>query len=155
MKRAFSLAMCCVTVAACLGCQPLVRTPARFLQLDERHADYQYRAVTADGVVLAARVLEVAHQSGGGLDFWVLAIKMRLRASGAYALRSEHSIKTANGLDGRQLRFARDEKQRPYQYWITIFVDGDALALVEAGGPEAQFSAYEREVEGAIRSLHP
>lgn len=155
MRGALLTAIGCVAASMCVGCQPLLRTPSRFLQLDEQHDDYQYRATTADGVVIAARVLDVPHQQGAGLDFWVLAIKNRLRTTGAYALQSEQAIKTEDGLDGRQLRFARDEKQRPYAYWITLFATGDTLALVEAGGPETQFATYQNEIEGAIRSLHP
>jgi len=152
MRAAF-FAICCLVMALGVGCQPLIRTPPRFLQLDEAHPDYQYRATTADGVVLAARVLRVDRERGGGLDFWLAAVKMRLR--GAYALRGERAIKTTHGLEGKQLRFAREEKQRPYQYWVTLFVDGNSLAVVEAGGPEARFAAYEEAIDAAIRSTQP
>ena len=150
-----SLTVCTLVLGLCAGCTPLVRTPERFLALDPPGTDYDYRATTADGVVLGARVLEFDEKLGGGLAFWVDAIKLRVESMGGYALLAEKDFKTDAGLSGKQLRFGHDERQQPFQYWLTLFVAGDELIVVEAGGPEAKLKAHEPRIEAGIRSVSP
>ena len=90
-------------------------------------------------------------------DFVVIknAAKLRLQARGGYALPKELDVKTDRGLRGQQLRFGHDEKKRPYQYWITLFVAGDMLLVVEAGGPEEQLGPHEAAITRAIQTLAP
>lgn len=135
------------------GCQPLIQTPPQFLELEQTDREYDYRATSADGVVLAVRVLEFEEKRGGGLDFWVDAVKLQLARTGEYASLGERKVQTQDGVAGIQLRFGRDEHKRPYQYWITLLIAADELVVIEAGGPEAKLTKYEPRIAAAIESL--
>ena len=135
------------------GCQPLIQTPPQFLELQPPGRDYDYRATSADGVVLAARVLDFDEERGGGLAFWVQAVKLQLARTGEYASLGERKVETRDGVAGMQLRFGRDERKTPYQYWITLLIASDKLVVIEAGGPEAKLQHYEPRITAAIRSL--
>lgn len=137
-----------------IGCsKPLVQTPDKFLRLEDLDREYEYRATSADGVVLAGRVFDYDEERGGGLAFWVDAIKLRLSAVGGYALLEERDFKAATGLPGKQLRFGHDERRGTYQYWVTLFVHGDDLIVLEAGGPEAKLVAHEPAIAKALASV--
>ena len=145
--------LCCLLAGA--GCSPLLPTPDKFLRMPEYELDYDYRATSADGVVLAGRVLTYSRELGGGLPFWVDAIKLRLQAVGGYALIKEVEVQSHGGLTGKALHFGRDEKRGTYRYWVTLFVDGDDLVVVEAGGPEDKVATYEAALEAAIAQVDP
>lgn len=132
-----------------------VKTPRRFVELEEDYSDYEYRATTADGVVIGVREIEVDPEKGGSIDFWVEAIEQRMRQVGGYALLETKAATAGGGLRGKQLRFGRDEGERPYRYWVTIFLDDDTLYLVEAGGQEEAFNRAQRDLERAIKSITP
>jgi hypothetical protein len=157
MTRTLSIALLASSALLCAGCSPpLLTTPGRFIELgrDER-GDFDYRTVSADGVAIGARVFDFDRDRGGGLGFWIDAVKVRLTRMGGYALLEERDVKSDRGLTGKQLRFGRDEERLPYRYWITLFVDGDTLVVVEAGGPEAKLEALSGSVEKAIASVKP
>ncbi len=138
------------------GCsRPLLTTPPRFLELEGERGAFDYRATSADGIVIGARRLGYDRDRGGGLDFWIDAVKQRLAQMGGYELLAEKPVKTSQGLPGKQLRFGRDENRIPYQYWIAVFVVGDDLFVVEAGGPETKLKAHEAGIDKAIASLDP
>ena len=153
MKRALLTALVLGSTTF-VGCsKPLVQTPEQFLRLEDLDREYDYRATSADGVVLAGRVFDYDEDRGGGLGFWVDAIKLRLSAVGGYALLAERDFKSAAGLPGKQLRFGHDEKRGTYQYWVTLFVHGDDLIVIEAGGPEAKLVAHEPGISKALASV--
>jgi hypothetical protein len=152
MQRRFQL-VACIALFAAVGCAPLLDTPPQFLRLEVVQNDYDYRATTADGVVLAGRVLDYDEDRGGGLQFWTDAIKLRLKAVGGYALLQEQDIATHSGIKGKQLRFGHDENRGAYQYWITLFIDGDDLVVLETGGPEAGVKAHEADVMKALTGV--
>jgi hypothetical protein len=138
------------------GCShPLLATPPRFLELEQERGAFDYRATSADGVVIGARKLDYDRERGGGVDFWTDAVKQRLSQMGGYQLLEEKAVKTSRGLEGKQLRFGHDEKNAPFQYWVALFVEGDELFVVEAGGPEEKLKAHEASVDKAIASLDP
>jgi len=155
MKRTLYALVLCACSATWLGCGPLIKTPDHFIALEEHSGDFDYRATSADGVVLGARVLDFDEDRGGGLQFWVDAVKLRLSSMGGYALLKEQDVTTDSGLRGKELRFGRDEKKAPYQYWVTLLVTGDELVVVEAGGPEAKLVSHQARVAAAIRSVDP
>lgn len=150
MNRAVLILTCALT-----GCSPLLQTPQNFLRLKQQEGEYNFRATSADGVVLAGRVLNYDKDLGGGLTFWIDAIKQHLQSSVGYALLKEQEIASARGLKGKQLRFGHDQKRGTYQYWVSVFVKGDELVVIEAGGPEAKLAAHEAEISKAIASVDP
>jgi hypothetical protein len=143
-----------LTLAGC-GRSFDIKTPRRFVELDEDYSDYDYRATTADGVVVGVREIDIDSDKGGSLDFWVEAIEQRMRQVGGYALLEKKAARGGGGLRGKQLRFGRDEGERPYRFWVTVFLDGDTLYVIEAGGQEEVFHRAERDVEAMIKSLTP
>jgi hypothetical protein len=145
-----------ILLLALAGCaSPLLQTPHAFLRLEGHEKEYDYRATTADGIVLAGRVLAYDKSLGGGVSFWVDAIKLRLQATGGYALLKEQSIQTTRGLQGKQLRFGHDEKRGAYQYWVTVFVSGSKVVVLECGGPESNLGAHEAAIMQALASVNP
>ena len=131
-----------------------VRMPEHFVELDasaQERAGYALRATTAEGVVLAVR--EIANEEHGSREFWVDAIRNRLRRAGGYALLEERDVSLASGDSARQLRFGRDEAGRPYAYWLTIAVRSDVIILIEAGGRRDAFEAREAALTQAIASV--
>lgn len=132
-----------------------IQTPPRFLELEDESSNYDYRATTADGVVLSVTEHEVDQERGSTVQFWVEAIEARLRLNGGYALTEKKDVTTKAGLKGTQLRFGRDEAQRPYRYWVTVFVAGDSVYVIEAGGEETVFTASADSVDKAIASFEP
>ena len=133
------------------GCGGAVELPEPdgFVVLDEsRQSPFAERATTAGGVVIGVRELD--NDPHGPLAFWVDAVKERLRRAGGYALVGEEEVRAASGQVGRRLRFGRDQGARGYSYWVTLFVAGDRLVVVEAGGPTDAFEAARDDLAAAI-----
>lgn len=147
-----SLAAGLPVLAGC-GSSASVEAPANFVVLeDDSYGGYEQRATNAHGVVLAVRDLD--NEVEGNLQFWVDAIKNRLRTRGGYALLEEAEVQAASGHTGHQMRYGRDESGTSYHYWVSVFVTGERIVLVEAGGRREIFEETQPEVEQAIASLH-
>lgn len=131
-----------------------VKTTSRFVELDEDNAVYDYRATTADGVVVGIRAVEIDPDRGGNLAFWVEAIEQRMRRIGGYALLGKSDVR-AGSLRGKEIRFGRDEGERPYRYSVSLFLDDDYLYVVEAGGAQEVFDRRQRDLTKLIGSLRP
>jgi len=142
-----SLTLACgIALSACAGFT--MKTPSNFVELDEDNDSYELRATSAQGVVLSVR--EVDNDPYGTLYFWVEAINNRLRAARGYALLEQKNVRASTGEAGRQLRYGRDEGDKPYAYWLTIFVTHDSLYIIEAGGRREQFDRVKPQIEQAI-----
>ena len=132
-----------------------LRAPERFVELDpsaQERMGFAYRATTANGAVIGVR--EIDNDRHASAEFWVEAIRNRVRRAGGYALVSETDVRSADGTAGHQLRFGRDEGRHPYDYWITVFVTHDRLFLVEAGGRRDHFETERESIERAITAIH-
>lgn len=141
-----------IALLAVLGCgatQLNHPTPKGFVELDARRP-YHYRAVTADGLVLAARVID--HDPKGEVTFWTTAVANQLRRAG-YALLEERDVETDAGLAGKQLRFGHDEGQRPHLYYVTLFVTDSNIYVLEAGGTKKQIEASSEQIDWAIKNF--
>ena len=152
MMRAIAIALSLCLAAASAGCGASFhhRTPKGFVELPDQEA-YAYRATSADGVVLAVRALE--HEPEGEIDFWTEAITGQLRHRGGYALLDERDVETRGGLAGRQLRFGHDEGDEPHLYYVTVFVTGDTLYLLEAGGTAEQMERRGEQIDWAVANF--
>lgn len=149
----FALRLSFAALAGC-GHHFELAAPDDFVTLDEDQQasrGYAMRATSADGVVIAVR--EIANDRHGSRDFWVQAIRNRLRRAGGYALLEESDVRAPTGETGHQMRFGRDESGRPYAYWLTVFVDADRITLVEAGGRRDALDAQTASIESAIARL--
>lgn len=149
-RIAATAALVFATLLAACGPSFTQPTPSGFVKLEPRDP-YHYRAVTADGVVLAAR--EIDHDPEGDLAFWTKAITDRLRQRGGYALLDTRPVKTAAGLAGTQLRFGHDEGSRPYLYYVTVLVTDESIYLLEAGGTKDLMQKHDAAIASAIESF--
>ncbi len=145
------LLLAALAVSGC-GTSFELKQPSNFVVLDDHRGAYDFRAVDADGVVMAVR--EVDNNPRGTLYFWEKAVKNRLRTIGGYALAEEKDVHAAGGQRGRQLRFGRDQNGHPYVYWLTLFVTHDRVYVVEAGGRQDNFQPVQAKVERAIAQFH-
>lgn len=145
------LVLAAALAALSVGCThgPALATPPGFVRLQD--PGYDYRATTAEGVVIAVRELD--NEPRGDLAFWSGALQARLSRS--YTASSVQAVESAAGWPGRQLRFTATRGGRPHGYWATVFVHEDKVYLVEAGGDQAWFAEREEEVMEAILSLEP
>ncbi len=153
MKRARPLLLLVSLLVAPACGRPFV--PAElpgFIELDEdRTSDYEYRATTADGVVVAIRTIK--HRPRGELAFWERAIENQLRDRGGYALLEKRDVATHDGVVGRQLRFGHDEEREPHLYYVTIIPTRRRLFVIEAGGTREQLEASAPAIEAAVTHL--
>jgi hypothetical protein len=138
-----------VSLAALAACGPSFHhpTPKEFVELEDQRR-YDYRAVSADGMVLAVRELE--HEPEGDLAFWSKAIENQMRKRAGYALLSVKDVKTDSGLAGKQMRFGHDRSQKPHLYYLTVFVTDKHIYLLEAGGSKEQMTQRDQALATAI-----
>lgn len=133
-----------------------IDTPSGMVALEESQwSNYDYRATTPSGVVVAARVIrqgEGRETPAGDLSFWSDAIQLRMRTSSGYALLSEEPFATRDGSDGVRLRFGRDQQSTPYRYDVVLIVTGRYVHVVEAGGRADLADEASDLIEEAIAS---
>lgn len=147
--RIVALASC---LAAFASCRPFVpATPPGFVELEDRYSWNEYRATTADGVVIGIRAFD--NEPKGELAFWVRAIENRMRDAGGYALLEKKDVKNRGGLTGTELRFGHDEGDEPYLYRVSIFVDEKRVFLVEAGGSKVQMERQAEQIDWSIKNF--
>ena len=141
-----------LALALASACAPrfTAATPNGFVALDDQQL-YDYRATSADGIVIGVRELDNDPQ--GELAFWARAIENRLRNQGGYALLETRAIKSKDGVAGKQFRFGHDEGATPHLYYLAIFVTPKTIQLVEAGGTKEQMLAHASEVDFAVANF--
>lgn len=151
MIRTSIAAAALMMLSALAGCSRgfAITTPSGFAEL-EGQEHYGYRATNAEGLVLAVR--KESNAPHGDLTFWSGAVDAHLRRNG-YAAKKAADVKSADGVDGRQIRYTSKRGGRPHVFWVTVFVTADAVVTVEVGGDEAHFEKHEAAVTEAIASL--
>jgi hypothetical protein len=151
---AILVALSATVALGCGGRHFELSQPDDFVELDpdaQQRRGYALRATTADGVVIAVR--EIENTRHGSRDFWVQALRNRLRRAGGYALIDESDVTAASGETGHQMRFGRDESSRPYAYWVTVFVSDARITIVEAGGRRETFEQQADDIRRTIASV--
>lgn len=139
-------------MAALLGCgRPFVAaTPKGFVDLGDRYGNDEYRATTAEGVVIGVRAYK--NDPEGDLSFWSRVTEKRLREAG-YALLGKSDVKSRDGLPGLQMRFGHDEGKDAHLYYLTVFVNDDHVFLHEAGGTKEQVERHQQQIDWSIRNF--
>lgn len=151
MKTKIALfALLTVTLAGC-GRPFEPATPSGFVDMGDRYPNGEYRAATADGVVIGIRSFD--NDPKGELSFWAKALENRMRTRGGYALVDRREVKSKNGTGGIQLRFGHDQEGEPYLYWVTLFVTDDHIFVLEAGGPKEEVTREEARIEWSIANF--
>jgi hypothetical protein len=129
-----------------------IARPTGFVELEDQTA-YDWRATTADGLVLAVR--EIDHDPPGAIDFWTKAVENVMRQRGGYALLGTQDVRTQSGLSGKQLRFGHDEGSKPHLYYVTLIVTQSKIYLLEAGGTKDQVERNSPQLDWAIQNFRP
>lgn len=151
-KRA--LLFIALAFAALSGCRPFKpATPPGFVDLSEKYENHEYRATTADGMVLGVRAF--ANEPKGELPFWVRVIENRMRDTSGYAMLDTREAKDRAGNAGKTLRFGHDESGVPHLYYITVFVNDDHVYLLEAGGTKDLVEKHEDQIAWSIANFLP
>jgi hypothetical protein len=129
-----------------------VEAPDGFAELEE-HGDYDFRATSAAGVVIAVRAEK--NDPRGNLAFWTSAIDHKLKKSGYVpTLEKPRAVETRTGLAGKQLKYKMNNGGRPHEYWISVFVTDGEVFVVEAAGDEAFFDpSVEKQIDAATATL--
>lgn len=155
MKRSLYALVLALALPALPACgRPFVpATPPGFVDMGDIYPDGEYRATTADGVVLGIRSVENKPQ--GELAFWSRALENRMREVGGYALLDKREVTNRAGSKGTQLRFGHDEGKTPHLYWVTIFVTEKRIFILEAGGTKAEMDKQLPQIEWSIRNFLP
>jgi hypothetical protein len=136
------------------GCGPTfdASLPPGFVEIDNDYDAYDWRATSADGLVLGVRVID--HDPVGTPEFWLKAIQNSMRLRGGYALVETVKVQSGDGVDGTQLRFGHDEASgNPHLYYLTVFVTPERIYLVEAGGTKQLMTDAAAAVDAAIKAF--
>lgn len=126
-----------------------IKTPDGFAELDGS-SDYRYRSTSADGVVIAVR--REKNEPFGSLDFWSAVLENELERRG-YRASETKSVKSKDGATGTQLRLTKHDGGRPNVLWVTVFVRGSHLVVIEAGGDAEHFARVKGQVDSAVQSV--
>lgn len=143
----------CAALCAFTGCgQYKVDTPPGFVEIENDWDEYDYRATSADGLVIGLRAID--HDPKGEESFWLKAIQNRMRDRGGYALLETVKVKSADGVGGTQLRFGHDEESgKPHLYYVTLFVTDARIFLLEAGGTKELMTTHAGDLDAAVRGF--
>lgn len=152
MKRVFFAMALALSASACSR-HFAPATPPGFVDMGTKYPDGEYRATTADGVVIGIR--NVDNDPKGELAFWARAVENRMRERGGYALLEKKPVSARSNLTGTQLRFGHDEGNTPHLYWVTLFVTDKTIYILEAGGTKAEMEKQEAQINWAIQNFQP
>jgi len=144
-----------MTALVCLGllasgcATAKLETPTGFAHHDEGQR-YDQRISDGEGVVIAVR--SEKNRPRGDLSYWSAALDVQLRNTG-YEPISHVDVRSADGREGKQLRYVIDSGGRELIYWLSVFVTDGRVVVVEAGGDATFFEPKAAQVEAAIASL--
>ncbi len=136
----------CAALASLTACgRPFVAaTPAGFVDLGDKYPEDEYRATTADGVILSARAFDNEPKAP--------STSGRARSSAACARWAatpcSKNIAAAASTASLPLRSRRGQGN-PSSTTSALYVSDDKIFLLEAGGPKAEVQAA-----AANRRLH-
>jgi hypothetical protein len=156
--RTRSIALACAGALALLGCaRPYTpATPEGFIDLDDRYdsaPNHEYRASTADGVVIGIRAFD--NDPKANMSLAVRALENRVRLGQGYAKIAERDVKARDGTAGKMLQFGHDEEGGPHLYYVTIFITEKRVFLIEAGGKKELVEKANASIDWAIANFSP
>lgn len=125
-------------------------TPDGFVKLKNQHR-YDYRAVTADGLVYAVK--EISDPPKGDAEFWAKAVENKMRFQAGYALLGKEQVTTKSGLEGTKIQFGFDRGRTPHLYSVTVFTASDSIFVVEVGGTKELVEKHKAELEAALQGF--
>lgn len=144
--------------AAACGKPYEASTPEGFVELTDGARSYdqsadEYRASTADGVVIGIRSWD--NEPTVDLALAVRALENRIRQGEGYALLSKTDASAKDGTKGMRLDFGHDEGSEPYLYTVVVFVTKDHVHLVESGGKRELVERAKASLDWFIQNFDP
>ncbi len=141
-------------VSGLAGCNKFaVKTPAGFVSLERYRSKIYYKAVSPDNAVITVSAFK--HKNKGSLDFWAAILKREMVLQKGYKLTKTVTIKTDDGLEGRQLSFTTKNGSTPYIYESTLFVTKRYIYVVEAASIAKRFKSHRGSIDALIASFRP
>jgi hypothetical protein len=128
-----------------------VNTPDGFVELHEQAPDYDYRATTPDGVVVAVRAIDAEDRTD--VMFWERAILLRVRKQPGYELLGADDVRSADGTAGRRLRFGHTLNGKAHRYTVSVFAVQDRVFVLEAGGEADAVRRLEPRLAAQVASF--
>jgi hypothetical protein len=142
-----------VLLSAACGSPVAIKTPSGFADVTEQSkGGYDYRATSADGVVLSVKRIKREPQDAEPA-FWYQAVENHIRQKGAYARLSSNPVKSADGVEGLQIVFGHDQNGQPYLYNVAIFLTAKTIVVAEFGGRKDRFDAHAAGLTTSLQSL--
>lgn len=141
---------CAATLLTACGHHFDAVTPSGFVELEHQQR-YDYRATSADGLVIGVRELD--NEPKGELGFWARAVENQLRNRGGYALLDTRDVKSKDGIAGKELRFGHDEGKTPHLYFVTVFVTPKRIEVLEIGGTKELMTANAAVTDATVANF--
>ncbi len=113
-----------------------------------------FQLITADGVMLKGREVEIEDHSEADLDFWQDALKRHMEQNG-YVLKSEEHIETEEKLEGHNLSFLIPYGAEDWMFTVTIFVEEDTVYILEGAGPYDRYANIEEDLLASLKTFSP
>jgi len=114
------------------GCVRGLELPPNFVAMEKADlGHYDFRAVSADGVVLALSVRD--NPKKGTLEFWSEAIRNELTDRG-YSLVKTEAVESSSNVPGTMLTMEEDLRGQKFTYVLAVFVKSREVLIAEAGG---------------------
>lgn len=147
-----------LTLFVLVGCgRPYApATPDGFIDLSERYENNdndEYRAATADGVVLRVRAYD--NEPKADLTLAVRVLENSMRDGRGYALVGKREITVRDGTKGVALEFGHDEPSGSHIYIITLVVTEKRVFVLEAGGKKATVEKARASIDWSIQNFLP
>ena len=139
-----------VLLVSLLGGCRVMETPKGFVALSSDY-DQDFYAVAANGNTLVVKTH--VNPDDGTLEFWKSAIVRELIETRGYSLTKEQGITTKAGLRGSELLMTSTPSTGSYTYAIWLFVEGDRVVVVEAGGQNEAMEADLPALRTAVKTL--
>lgn len=141
-------------LAGLTGCSTFaVKTPAGFVSLKRHRSNTYYKAVAPDNSVISVTAFK--HRDKGSLDYWAAILKREMVLQKGYKLTGTESVRSASGVEGRQLAFHTKNGNTPFRYEATLFVTGSYIYVIEAAARAKRFKSHRGSVDALIASFRP
>ncbi|MCE5325878.1 MAG: hypothetical protein LLG01_05635, partial [Planctomycetaceae bacterium] len=151
MSRIRALALLAMA-GICTGCLggANIEVPGEFVPV-EKTPPYDVKAVSADGVVLAKRTEE--NPKNGTLEFWSSAVGNQIASREGYKQTRNEAITSEAGIPGRLITYDAIRSGAPFKYLVGVFVRGDRVVVVEAGGRADSVNKLMPQIRTAMTSV--
>jgi hypothetical protein len=141
-----ALALVSLLALSCVTPQVEIDTPKGFAAYIDAEP---YRAISAEGVRLRARLIE--NDPEQSLEFWREALRVKMERAG-YAKLAEERFDAPSG-EGAYFEWAAPVNGEDWVYMTAISLEEGQIVLVEAAGPFELYSAHRSAVKESLASL--